>query len=43
MFAAGTLGDKTFGFPYLVGGRHGIYRREDTESGHNDTLNDEVR
>ena len=41
VFAAGTLGDKTFGFPYLVGGRHRNYRRDDTGSGHNDTLNDE--
>ena len=40
MFAAGTLSDKTFGFPYLAGGRHGNYRREDTGSVHNDTLND---
>ena len=38
MFAAGTLGDKTFGFQKLdrmVGGRHGNYRREDTGSAHN--------
>ena len=40
VFAAGTLSDKTFGFPYLVGGRHGTYRREDAGSGHNDALND---
>ena len=37
VFAAGTLGDRMFGFgfPMLDGERHRNYRREDTEGAHN--------